>query len=99
MALCESNSLSLQESNAGTEEMSAASMTAAQAATDCAEFISQTTVVSSKAVKIVQEMIEDMGLLFKKSQESEERLRELVESVGQINVMQYYVPDGIRDVL
>ena len=85
VALCESNSSSLQESNAGTEEMSAASMTAAQAATDCAEFISQTTVVSSEAVKMVQEMIEDMGLLFKKSQESGERLRELVESVGQIS--------------
>ena len=85
VALCESNSASLQESNAGTEEMSAASMTAAQAATECAEFISQTTVVSGQAVEMVQEMIEDMGLLFKKSQESGERLRELVESVGQIS--------------
>ena len=85
VALCESNSSSLQESNAGTEEMSAASMTAAQAATDCAEFISQTTVVSGQAVEMVQEMIQDMGLLFKKSQESGERLHELVESVGQIS--------------
>ncbi len=85
VALCESNSSSLQESNAGTEEMSAASMTAAQAATDCAEFISQTTVVSGHAVEMVQEMIQDMGLLFKKSQESGERLHELVESVGQIS--------------
>ena len=85
VALCESNSASLQESNAGTEEMSAASMTAAQAATDCAEFISQTTVVSGQAVEMVQEMIEDMGLLFRKSQESGEKLRELVESVGQIS--------------
>ena len=85
VALCESNSASLQESNAGTEEMSAASMTAAQAATDCAEFISQTTVVSGQAVEMVEEMIEDMGLLFRKSQESGEKLRELVESVGQIS--------------
>ncbi|CAM1380593.1 methyl-accepting chemotaxis protein [Fretibacterium fastidiosum] len=85
VSLCESNSSSLQESNAGTEEMSAASMTAAQAATDCAEFISQTTVVSGQAVEMVQETIEDMGLLFKKSEESGERLRELVESVGQIS--------------
>ena len=60
-------------------------MTAAQAATDCAEFISQTTVVSGQAVEMVQEMIEDMGLLFRKSQESGEKLRELVESVGQIS--------------
>ena len=51
VALCESNSASLQESNAGMEEMSAASMIAAQAATDCAEFISQTTVVSGKTVE------------------------------------------------
>lgn len=85
VALCESNSAALEESNAGTEEMSAASMTAAQAATDCAEFISQTTVISEEAVGTVQETIRDMELLFRKSQESGEKLRELVDSVGQIS--------------
>ena len=85
VALCESNSASLQESNAGTEEMSAASMTAAQAATDCAEFISHTTQISSHAVDTVQETIHDMELLFKKSEESGEKLQELVNSVEQIS--------------
>ncbi|MBQ9574285.1 MAG: HAMP domain-containing protein, partial [Synergistaceae bacterium] len=51
--LMENNSSSLQESNAGTEEMSAASMTSAQAATDCAEFISNMTTVTGNAVDTV----------------------------------------------
>ena len=85
VALCESNSASLQESNAGTEEMSAASMTAAQAATDCAEFISHTTQISNHAVETVQETIQDMELLFKKSEESGEKLQDLVSSVEQIS--------------
>lgn len=85
VVLCESNSAAFQESNAGTEEMSAASMTAAQAATDCAEFIAQTTQISEQAVGMVQETIRDMELLFKKSQESEEKLQDLVNSVEQIS--------------
>ncbi len=85
VALCESNSASLQESNAGTEEMSAASMTAAQAATDCAEFISHTTQISNHAVETVQETIQDMELLFRKSEESGEKLQDLVSSVEQIS--------------
>ena len=85
VALCESTSAALEQSNAGTEEMSAASMTSAQAATDCAEFISQTTAISEQAVKTVQETIQNMDLLFGKSEESGEKLRELVESVDQIS--------------
>lgn len=84
VALAEANSSSLEASNAGTEEMSAASMTSAQAATDCAEFISQTTVISGNAVEMVQGTIQNMELLQKKTQESGEKLQGLVDSVGKI---------------
>ncbi|NLL36273.1 MAG: methyl-accepting chemotaxis protein [Fretibacterium sp.] len=84
VALAESNSASLQESNAGTEEMSAASMTAAQASTECAEFISHTTEIANKAAETVHGTIQDMGLLQRKTQESGEKLQELVNAVEQI---------------
>ena len=83
--LMESNSSSLQESNAGTEEMSAASMTSAQAATDCAEFIANVTHVASKATETVQEAIANMGILQKKTEESGEKLQGLVDSVDKIS--------------
>lgn len=82
--LMESNSSSLQESNAGTEEMSAASMTSAQAATDCAEFISNMTQVTGKAVETVKEAIANIDILQKKTQESGVKLQGLVESVNKI---------------
>lgn len=82
--LMESNSSSLQESNAGTEEMSAASMTSAQAATDCAEFISNVTQVANKATEAVQEAIANMTILSKKTEESGEKLQGLVDSVDKI---------------
>ena len=85
VALMETNSSSLQESNAGTEEMSAASMTSAQAATDCAEFISNMTTVTNKAVDTVQGTIKDMGELQKKTQESGQKLQDLVDSVDKIS--------------
>ena len=81
----ENNSSSLQESNAGTEEMSAASMTSAQAATDCAEFISNMTTVTNKAVDTVQGTIKDMGELQRKTQESGQKLQDLVDSVDKIS--------------
>ena len=83
--LMESNSSSLQESNAGTEEMSAASMTSAQAATDCAEFISNMTTVTGKAVDTVKEAITNIDLLQKKTKESGLKLQALVESVNKIS--------------
>ena len=83
--LMEGNASSLQESNAGTEEMSAASMTSAQAATDCAEFISNMTTVTNKAVETVKEAIANIVILQKKTQESGEKLQELVESVNKIS--------------
>ncbi len=82
--LMESNSASLQESNAGTEEMSAASMTSAQAATDCAEFISNMTQVTAKAVETVKEAISNIDILQKKTTESGIKLQGLVESVNKI---------------
>ncbi|MBR1673236.1 MAG: hypothetical protein IJ702_09950 [Fretibacterium sp.] len=82
--LMESNSSALQESNAGTQEMSAASMTSAQAATDCAEFISNVTNVANTAAHAVEEAIENMGILEKKTAESGEKLQGLVESVDKI---------------
>ena len=82
--LMESNSSSLQESNAGTEEMSAASMTSAQAATDCAEFIANVTHVANEATTTVQEAIANMGILQKKTEESGEKLQGLVDSVDKI---------------
>ncbi|MBR1486364.1 MAG: methyl-accepting chemotaxis protein, partial [Synergistaceae bacterium] len=59
--LMESNSASLEQSNAGTEEMSAASMTSAQAATDCAEFIANVTQVANTSTQTVQEAIANMA--------------------------------------
>ena len=82
--LMESNSSSLQESNAGTEEMSAASMTSAQAATDCAEFISNMTQVAGKAVEMLEETMTNMDILQKKTQDSGTKIQELVESVNKI---------------
>ena len=83
--LMENNSSSLQQSNAGTEEMSAASMTSAQAATDCAEFISNMTKVTEKAVETVKEAITNIALLQKKTKESGIKLQALVESVNKIS--------------
>ena len=82
--LMESNSSSLQESNAGTEEMSAASMTSAQAATDCAEFISNVTNVANTATQTVQDAIANMAILQTKTDESGEKLQGLVDSVDKI---------------
>ena len=82
--LMESNSSSLQQSNAGTEEMSAASMTSAQAATDCAEFISNMTQVAGKAVEMLTETMTNMDTLQQKTQESGAKIQELVESVNKI---------------
>ena len=83
--LMESNSSSLQESNAGTEEMSAASMTSAQAATDCAEFISNVTQVANTATQTVQEAIANMAILQTKTDESGQKLQGLVDSVDKIS--------------
>ena len=83
--LMESNSSSLQESNAGTEEMSAASMTSAQAATDCAEFISNMTSVTNKAVDTVKEAIANIVILQRKTKESGVKLQELVENSNKIS--------------
>ncbi|MCR5347796.1 MAG: HAMP domain-containing protein [Fretibacterium sp.] len=83
--LMESNSSSLQQSNAGTEEMSAASMTSAQAATDCAEFIANVTHVANEATATVQEAIANMGVLQTKTNESGEKLQGLVDSVDKIS--------------
>ncbi|NLL36208.1 MAG: methyl-accepting chemotaxis protein [Fretibacterium sp.] len=82
--LCDSNASALEESNAGTEEMSAGAMTAAQSSTECAEFIVQTTNVSDKAVSMVQSAIRDMESLHGKAQESGRKLSELVGSVEKI---------------
>ncbi len=82
--LMESNSTSLQESNARTEEMSAASMTSAQAATDCAEFISNMTTVANTATATVQEAIANMAVLQQKTDESGQKLQGLVDSVDRI---------------
>ena len=83
--LMENNSSSLQESNAGTEEMSAASMTSAQAATDCAEFISNMTTVTGNAVDTVKEAIANIVILQKKTKESGIKLQELVENSNKIS--------------
>ena len=83
--LMESSASSLQESNAGTEEMSAASMTSAQAATDCAEFISNMTSVTNKAVDTVKEAIANIVVLQRKTKESGEKLQELVENSNKIS--------------
>ncbi|MBR1487126.1 MAG: methyl-accepting chemotaxis protein [Synergistaceae bacterium] len=83
--LMESNSSSLEQSNAGTQEMSAASMTSAQAATDCAEFISNVTGVANTATQTVQEAIANMAILQTKTDESGQKLQGLVDSVDKIS--------------
>ena len=83
--LMESNSAALQKSNTGTEEMSSASMTSAQAATDCAEFIANVTQVADKATQTVQEAIANMAVLQDKTNESGEKLQGLVDSVDKIS--------------
>jgi methyl-accepting chemotaxis protein len=65
--------------------MSAASMTSAQAATDCAEFIANVTHVASKATETVQEAIANMAVLQTKTNESGEKLQGLVDSVDKIS--------------
>ncbi|NLL36419.1 MAG: methyl-accepting chemotaxis protein [Fretibacterium sp.] len=84
VGLCDSNASALEESNAGTGEMTTAAMTAAQSSSECAEFIVQTTNVSNKAVSMVQSSIRDMESLHGKAQESGKKLSELVGSVGKI---------------
>ncbi len=82
--LMESNSSELQSSNAGTEEMSMAAMTSAQAATDCAAFIANMTQVANRAAMTVQEAIANMAQLQKKTEESGQKLQGLVDSVDRI---------------
>ncbi len=84
VALCESNTSALEEGSARTEELSAGSMTSAQSSTECAEFISHTTAVSQRAVAMVQDTINDMEELRRKSQESSDKLAELDNSVASI---------------
>ena len=83
--LMEKNSSSLQQCNAGTEEMSAASLTSAQAATDCAEFIANVTQVANTATKTVEDAIANMAVLQEKTNESGEKLQSLVDSVDKIS--------------
>lgn len=83
--LMEENSSSLQQCNAGTEEMSAASMTSAQSATDCAEFISNVTGVADKAAATVEDAIANMAILQAKTDDSGKKLQGLVDSVDKIS--------------
>ncbi|MDR1875566.1 MAG: methyl-accepting chemotaxis protein [Synergistaceae bacterium] len=83
--LCESNSAALEECNAGIEEMSAGAMTSAQSSTECAESIAQTAEISGHAIKMVSEAIGEMGTVNFKTQESEQKIADLVESVNQIS--------------
>ena len=82
--LSESNGSALQECNASIEEMSSGAETTAQAATDTAAFITQTASVSNEAVKNVDQVIQDMGVVGQKSQENECKIKELVVAVDQI---------------
>ena len=65
--------------------MSAASLTSAQAATDCAEFIANVTSVADTATKTVEEAIANISVLQDKTNESGEKLQGLVESVDKIS--------------
>ena len=60
-------------------------MTSAQAATDCAEFISNMTSVTNKAVDTVKEAIANIVVLQKKTKESGIKLQELVENSNKIS--------------
>ena len=82
--LSESNGDALQRCNASIEEMSSGADTTAQAATDTAAFITQTASASNEAVKNVDHVIQDMGVVGQKSQENEHKIRELVGAVDQI---------------
>ena len=84
-ALVESNGAALEECNASIEEMSAGATMTANAATDSATFIAQTTVASNGAVKTVNIVIADMDQVNLKSQENETKIKELVTAVEQIS--------------
>ena len=83
--LSESNGSVLQHCNASIEEMSSSADATAQSATDSAAFITQTANVSNGAVGNVNDVIQDMEAVGYKSQENEQKIRELVESVEQIS--------------
>jgi len=84
-ALSDSNSAALEQSNAGVEEMSAGADIVAQSATDSASFIAQTTEVSNKAIKAVDNVIAGMHDVGKHSRKSEAKMRHLVSSVENIS--------------
>jgi methyl-accepting chemotaxis protein len=83
--LSESNGAALQECNAGVEEMSAGADTVAQSATDSAAFIAQTTEVSTRAMQMVNNVIQGMHNVDSNSKESENKTRQLVSSVENVS--------------
>jgi methyl-accepting chemotaxis protein len=84
-SLSESNGAALEECNAGVEEMSAGADTVAQSATEGASFISQTTNVSNKAIQTVDNVIVGMRNVDANAKESENKTRQLVDSVKNVN--------------
>lgn len=83
--LSEDNSAVLQECNAGVEEMSSGAGTVARAATESAEFISQTTAVAGHAITAVDEVIGSMNTVSGSSRLNEEKMGQLVSTVEKIS--------------
>ena len=83
--LSENNSEALQRCNSSVEEMSTGADTTANAATQSATFISQITEASNNAVKTVNSVIKEMGVVNSKSQESETKIEHLVQAIEQIS--------------
>jgi methyl-accepting chemotaxis protein len=83
--LSEGNGAALEECNSGVDEMSSGADSVAQSATESANFISQTTEASSKAINTVNDVIEGMRNVGRRAQESETKTRQLVASVENVS--------------
>lgn len=83
--LSETNGAALEESNAGIEEMSSGVSMVAQSSSEGADNVQATGEVSQKAVAMVEDVIKDMNSVGKKSNQNEEQIRKLAESVEQIS--------------
>ncbi|MDR1509554.1 MAG: methyl-accepting chemotaxis protein [Synergistaceae bacterium] len=84
-ALSERNGAALEQCNTGVEEMSAGADTVAQSASESADFISNTTNVSHKAIQTVNGVIAGMRNVDRNAKESENKTRQLVSSVENVS--------------
>ena len=85
MGLSESNSAALQETNAGIEEVSSGASSAAHAASDGAEASGRTTALSEQATDQVNGLVQAIGDIGRKTQDSVQRMHKVADSVDSIS--------------